>query len=80
MHRLRTDNKIMLIALLLSITFYANKKLPPMRQLLFYIFKLDVFYIIPGIPPIGGIAGSSFLISTIPASVVRSIADADEAF
>ena len=42
-------------------------------------------YIRPGIPPpmpppIGGIAGSSDGASVTPASVVRSIADADDAF
>ena len=50
----------------------------------FYIFpSLEKAYIMPPIPPIWppiGIAGTSSLMSTIPASVVNSIADADAAF
>lgn len=41
---------------------------------------LLAYYIMPIPPGIAGAAGVSSLISTIPASVVRSIADADAAF
>ena len=61
---------------------YLNKKTAPQKQNGLYIkFVLATcYYIIPGIPPPIGIAGSALFTSVITHSVVKSIPDTEAAF